>query len=109
VIEEPLQVIEHKRGDTFNPTCTYLSSAGVAYDYTLDGITIASQVRTPAGKLVGTLTAAPAIGVGKFTLESGNTQNWPLGSLRWDIQFSQGSHIFSTRTAALLITADNTL
>lgn len=106
---EPLQVVEHKRGDTFNPTCTYLNSAGVAYDYTADGITISSQVRTPAGKLIGTLTVAPAVGVGKFTLESGSTQNWPRGSLRWDIQFQQGGHIFSTETAALLVVADNTL
>jgi len=105
----PMQIVEHKRGDTFNPTCTYLNSAGVAYDYTLDGITIASQVRTPAGKLVGTLTAAPGVGTGVFTLESGSTQNWPLGSLRWDIQFTQGGHIFSTKTAELMLVADNTL
>lgn len=104
-----MQVIEHKRGDTFVPTCTYLDSAGAPYNYVADGITITSQVRTPRGELVGTLAYAAGVGVGKFTLESGSTQNWPLGSLRWDVQFAQGSHIFSTKTAELMLVADNTL
>lgn len=106
---QPMQVIEHKRGDTFVPTCTYLDSAGAPYNYPADGITISSQVRTLRGELVGTLTYAVVAGVGKFTLESGSTQNWPLGALRWDVQFLQGARIFSTKTAELMILADNTL
>lgn len=104
-----MKSIEHKRGDTFLPSCVYLNSAGVPYDYTIDGITIKSQVRSPNGALVGDLAVTAGVGTGAFNLESGSTQNWPLGSLRWDIQFTQGSHIFSTQTAELMLVADNTL
>jgi hypothetical protein len=104
-----MQRVDHKRGDTFAPTCTYLNSAGVAYDYTIDGITIKSQVRSPRGDLIANLTVTAVVGVGKFGLESGSTQDWPLGSLRWDIQFLQGAHIFSTKTAELVVGADNTV
>lgn len=103
-----MQTVTLKRGDTFIPTCTYLNTAGVPTAYGPLGITIKSQVRSPNGALVGELTVTAGTGVGEFVLESGNTQNWPVGSLRWDIQFLQGSHVFSTVTAAVEVSDDVT-
>jgi hypothetical protein len=93
-----VQKIQHKKGDTFHAASTFLDANGAPKDTT--GFTITSQVRTPAGRLVATLTVAITSGVGNF-LVSGPTSNWPLGILHWDIQFLQGSEIFSTQTAAL--------
>lgn len=103
-----MQTLTHKRGDTFIPACTYLDSTGAPADYTALGITIKSQVRSPNGKLIGDLTVTSGLGTGEFTLESGPTQTWPVGTLHWDVQFTQGGHVFSTVTAALEISADNT-
>jgi hypothetical protein len=104
-----MQTVLHKRGDTFIPRCTYLNSSGVAADYSALGITIKSQVRTQSQDLLSTLTVTAGPGTGEFVLESGSTQNWPLGTLLWDIQFLQGSHVFSTKTAAILLEADVTV
>lgn len=103
-----MQKIFHKRGDTFLPTCTYLDPVTVLPAALPAGTTVKSQVRTLKGDLVGDLAYAAITGVGKFTLESGSTVGWPTGTLAWDIQFSQGSHVFSTQTAALELSADNT-
>jgi hypothetical protein len=104
-----MQEIAHKRGDTFIPTCTFKDKTGVAADYVALGITIKSQIRTVSGVLVANLTVTPGVGVGVFVLESPSTENWPTGSLRWDIQFLQGSHIFSTVTAAINVADDVTV
>lgn len=104
-----MQKVTHKRGDTFIPTCTYLNASGVPTAYAGLGISIKSQIRTKTGDLVATLTVTAGSGTGEFVLESGSTQNWPLGDLRWDIQFSQGGHIFSTETAELVVSDDVTV
>lgn len=104
-----MQTVSLKRGDTFIPACTYLDANGAPADYVGLGITIKSQVRQPNGALVATLTVTPGVGTGEFTLESGSTQNWPIGRLLFDIQFSQGGHIFSTQTAALDVADDVTV
>jgi len=104
-----MQVVTHKRGDTFIPSCTYLDSDGLPADYTALAITIKSQVRAPNGTLVANLTVTAGVGVGEFVLEGLSTQNWPVGDLRWDIQFTQGSHIFSTQSAILRVSDDVTV
>ena|SRR6185369_17030581 len=103
-----MQTVELKRGDTFTTTCTYLDSDGDPADYVGLGITIESQVRDSKGVLIGDLTVTPGGGTGEFLLESDSTQNWPVGKLFWDIQFTQGSHVFSTVTAALNVSSDVT-
>lgn len=107
-MDMPLQVVQHKRGDTFIPTCTYLDKTGAPAAYATLGITVKSQVRDRNGLLVAELTVTAGTGVGEFVLASGNTQNWPLGSLRWDIQFTQGGNVFSTDSAALEVSEDVT-
>ena len=103
-----MQKIFHKRGDTFLPTCTYLDPVTKLAAAMPVGTTVKSQVRTMKGDLVGELAFAAIAGLGQFTLESGSTVAWPTGTLAWDIQFTQGSHVFSTQTAALELSADNT-
>lgn len=103
-----MQTVTHKRGDTFIPTCTYLAANGSAADYVALGITIKSQVRSASGVLIGDLAVTAGVGLGEFVLTSGSTKNWPIGTLYWDIQFTQGSHVFSTVTAALDVSDDVT-
>lgn len=104
-----MQKVTLKRGDTFLPTCTYLDASGMPAAYAGLGISIKSQVRTRANQLIGGLTVTAGVGVGEFILESGSTQNWPTGELLWDIQFTQGGHIFSTETAVLVVSDDVTV
>lgn len=103
-----MQTVDFKRGDTFIPECTYLVN-GVPVAYAGLGVSIKSQIRTASGVLVVNLTVTAGVGIGEFTLESGSTQNWPIGKLFWDIQFTQGGHIFSTKTTALLVAEDVTV
>jgi hypothetical protein len=102
-----MQKIQHKRGDTWEPACTFRNADGVATDYSALGITITSQVRTPAGKLIANLTVAAAAGTGNFTT-TGATASWPLGNLHWDIQFTQSGKSFSTQTAVIEMVKDVT-
>lgn len=103
-----MQQVLMKRGDTFIPSCTYKDANDVAADYVALGIAIKSQIRAKNGALVAELTVTAGVGTGVFVLESGSTQNWPTGTLYWDIQFTQGSHVFSTVTAALVVSDDIT-
>ena len=104
-----MQKVYHKRGDTFLPDCTYLDSTGVAAAYASLGISIKSQVRTRSGQLVSNLTVTAGTGIGEFILDSGATEDWPIGSLLWDVQFTQGGHIFSTQSAELVVSDDVTV
>lgn len=104
-----MQTVFHKRGDTFIPNCTYLDSTGMPAAYAGLGISIKSQVRAPNGALVANLTVTAGVGVGEFVLESPSTQNWPVGDLRWDIQFTQAGHIFSTQSVILRVSDDVTV
>lgn len=99
-----METIRFKRGDTFSPTCTT--------DQPITGYTIASQIRTKTNKLISTLVPAIAQStpIGVFTLtHSGSTQTWPVETLYWDIQYTNGSgKIVSTDTVELEIEKDIT-
>jgi len=102
-----MQKLEVKKGDTFVAACTYLDEAGLPKDYVAASITIKSQVRTTRGKLLSELSVTAGSGTGEFVLR-GATADWPAGDVLWDIQFSQGAEIFSTKTATLVVSNDVT-
>lgn len=93
------QVIPFKKGDFFEVQCQYKNDAGVNTDFTALGITVASEVRRPDGRLVATLTVTLGP-MGAFTLTS-STSSWPLGDLLWDIQYTLSGRNFSTQNIIL--------
>lgn len=103
-----MQNVNFKRGDTFIPDCTFIGPSGVAEAYAALGITIKSQVRDASRNLIATLAVTAGAGTGEFSLESPSTQDWPIGDLYWDVQFTQGAHVFSTVTTRLRVADDVT-
>jgi hypothetical protein len=68
----------HKRGDTFGRLATVLFD-GTAVDLT--GATITSQVRTPAGALIASLTIEViSAAAGQVEISSTSTSAWPLSN-----------------------------
>lgn len=101
-------MIEHKKGDTFEVTCTYENDAGAPVS--LDGITITSQLRTPAGALVADCTATvTSVPNGTFTLLVADTSSWPVAKLEFDVQYAlTGGRIISSETVNVHVVKDVT-
>lgn len=98
--------IPFKRGDTFSLRCT-LQAEGVS-DWSSWGLP-AAQVRF-RDALVSTLTAAwEDHAAGVYTLRDDSTQDWPVGDLLIDIQYTapNGDRL-STQTFAVGCVADVT-
>lgn len=106
----PLEVVVHKRGDTFDKVCTY-KRAGVAFDLT--GTAIVATIKDANGdvvdSLVATLLTQSGATLGQFSLVRAyaSTATWPVGTHRFDIQytFGDGKRI-TTRTLALRVVED---
>lgn len=102
-----------KRGDTFSATCTYQVS-GVPT--ALSTQTIASQLRTEAGKLVSNLlvTKEPdqSANPGKFTLTLAtptDSRNFPAPeNIYCDIQVTDNGTTVSTSTFIIPVVVDIT-
>lgn len=99
--------IKFKRGDTFSLSCTYKVD-GVATS--VSSIDIDSQIRDNRDKLIQELTVTKLIGTGEFTLTSTaeETADWPITTMKCDIQFSEGGSIRSTQTFDVVIIEDVT-
>lgn len=100
-----MQKLPFKRGDSFSLLCTV--------DGNVTGWTIASQIRTSAGALVATLTAAvtsASADLSVYTLTApGPTTAWPIEDLRCDIQYTTGAGIIdSTETFVIQMVEDVT-
>lgn len=98
------QPIPFKRGDSFLLTCTYKDNE-VATAISLS-TTIEAQLRDAAGVLVEDLVVQMAdqdTDPGRFDLLASVTDDWPLGKLRCDIQFTTGATIQSTQVFAIQV------
>lgn len=100
-----MQKLPFKRGDSFSLLGTV--------DGDVTGWTIASQIRTSAGALVATLTAAvtsASADLSVYTLTApGPTTAWPIEDLRCDIQYTTGAGIIdSTETFVIQMVEDIT-
>lgn len=101
---------EFKPGDTFEELLL------IPADYEdgfFVGWTIASQIRTPSGRLVGDLNpswAEPEEDTRAIRLLNENTSRWPLGELLYDVQFTRDSdgYTFSSETLSLESIRDQT-
>lgn len=101
---DPSAPFEFKRGDTFLVAAVLPESARPA----LAGADARSQIRRPDGRLVATLNVTlttDQIGLGF----SGSTQDWPLGQVEIDVQFTLPSGLItSTATTTFNVVKDVT-
>jgi len=103
-----MNYLQFKRGDTYHLSVTLTDDEGQAIDIT--DYDISSQVRTPTGELISTLTTTltdPTNGV--FTLEDTDTEDWPVGCQFQDIEYTgTGGTITSTETFKVDVKEDIT-
>jgi hypothetical protein len=98
--------INHKRGDTFELSC----SAPLAFGESLTAT--AAQIRRN-GELVNQLTVTvgtPTLTEYKYTISATAAQTalWVIGSHLVDIQYTIGAKVASTETFAVLVIEDIT-
>ena len=104
-----MATITHKRGDTFELSCT-LENEGVAVDIT--NFTITSQVRGSDDVLLQALTVTKTdAGAGAFTLSATSTQteSWGVQTYLCDIEFIEGGgEVNSSQTFEISVIKDIT-
>ena len=104
-----MATITHKRGDTFELSCT-LENQGVAVDIT--NFTITSQVRQSDDTLLQALTVTVTdAAAGAFTLgaTATETEGWGIASYECDIEFVEpGGEVNSSQTFTINVLKDIT-
>ncbi len=93
--------MQHKRGDTFSFSGTVRATVNGTENTDFAGWAASSQLRQPNKTLVTDLDVTWLDqSTGLIKLEhTGSTQDWPLGDVQMDIQFTSGSgEIVSTET-----------
>lgn len=96
--------ILHKRGDTFD-RLLLMPSEEFPDGYFL-GWDVTSQIRTPRGTLVADLTtswADPAADTRVLRIFSDPTEDWPIGRLEIDVQFTRQSDSLTRSTETLYV------
>lgn len=84
-----MATINHKRGDTFELTCS-LENGG--NDVNITGWTVAAQLRQSDDTLVQSLTVTVTdAAAGEFTITAANTEtdDWPIAALEVDVEFTE--------------------
>ena len=104
-----MAVISHKRGDTFEISCT-LEDEGVPVDLT--NFTIASQIRDSSDNLLQPLTVTVTDAVnGEFSLSAtpAETETWDVEQYQCDIEFVEGGgEVNSSETFTINVIKDIT-
>jgi hypothetical protein len=104
-----MATISHKRGDTFELTCS-LENQGNDVDMT--GWSIAAQLRKTDDTLVQDMTVTvtdAAAGEFKITAADTETDDWPIENLEIDVQFTEFSgNISSSETFTIAVIKDIT-
>lgn len=88
--------IAHKRGDTFELTCS-LENGGNPVDIT--GWTVAAQLRKGDDTLVQSVTVTVTdASAGEFTVTAASTEtdDWPIENLDIDVEFTEASGAVSS-------------
>jgi hypothetical protein len=86
---------QHKRGDTFVLTAQYCNDNGTPAS--LVGYSIKSQLRDKGDNLVHEFVInVTDAALGKFSFDPVNTNQWPLGPLVMDIQYTFDNVVVST-------------
>lgn len=92
--------VTFKRGTNFGSSTVFSPEAPPAIQ-TLSGVTVTSTI-IDADRNVYPLTVVVAGNFLSFTADySGSTDDWAIGTARWDIKFSQGTTVFYSDTMRL--------
>lgn len=80
--------VAFKVGTGFRVPMAYTPTEGRAPD-TLEDVTITSEIRTPDGTLIATLTPTKSVDFMSVTLSADDgTRDWPIDTLvEWDVLF----------------------
>lgn len=92
-----------KLGDTLIADCTYRDSAGNPVNLDTAGITIKSHIRSADGMVTYELEYIPRDQItrtGEYRLR-GESGDWKVGDLKWDIRYFRGEDSFSSRTLSV--------
>lgn len=104
-----MATITHKRGDTFELSCT-LENEGVAVDIT--NFTITSQIRATDDTLLQALTVTKtdsAAGAFTLTATAAQTEAWGPATYDADIEFIEGGgEVNSSQTFTIAVIKDIT-
>lgn len=104
-----MSTITHKRGDTFELSCT-LENEGVPVDIT--NFTITSQVRGPDDVLLQALAVTKtdaAAGVFSLSATATQTETWDVKKYLCDIEFVEpGGEVNSSQTFTIDVLKDIT-
>ena len=100
-------IVTHKRGDTFSWGGTYGLTDEAGQPLPDPVIAMASQIRTPTGRLIADLQIDYADGA--VILRAADTQEWPEGVAHMDVQVTvQGGDVISSPTTLINIIKDVT-
>lgn len=104
-----MATITHKRGDTFELTCS-LENGG--NDVNITGWTVAAQLRQIDDTLVQGMTVTVTdAAAGEFTITAANTEtdDWPIGNLEIDVEFTESDgSVSSSETFTIAVIKDIT-
>ena len=92
--------VTFKRGTTFAATVTYTPEAGGPAN--LLTTTVTSSIIDYAGQVYPLTITMAGDGL-SFVAAYTPTDNWTIGSARWDIRFAYGTTIFYSQTLRLNI------
>lgn len=100
-------MISHNRGDTFEAHCVRKNEVGVPIDITNTVIKSKMGAKGIAIELAATKTNAA---LGQFTLigSAAATAKLPLGVVEWDIEYTDGDRVVSTKKSQIRIDGDVT-
>lgn len=70
--------------------------------YDLTSTTVTAQVRDLSGKLIATLDLQPSGTPGGLQVEQA-TDGWPVGVLKFDLKFVQGSLVLKSQTQNIVV------
>ena len=98
----------HKRGDSFTLfDCQLLDDNDTPENLT--NIAIKCQLRTIRDTLISDMQIVKHSGNLYYDIIAPSTDSWPLGSARFDIEYTdQSGRVFSTETIALPVIQDET-
>lgn len=99
-----MQVIDNfKIGDTFLFTANFTDKDG----NNLTGLSLECQVRDINSLLLSELTVEE-LGEGKYIFSTTDTQNWSVGEVYMDIQYTSNQFVASTETIIIRTIKDVT-
>ncbi len=107
-----MERLTHKRGDAFEIACQCLDDAGLPES--ILAVEIASQIRNQRLELIADLQvikheiAGDDATKGHYTLLCIDTMGWDIGTLLWDIKYTENGKSLRTETRGIDVSREVT-